>query len=819
MKKAVELKNGSGRTLSGQHSAWTWFLLAWWFGVAAVVGQTHTITNCTEAALRAAVAEGGTVNFACDGTITLSNTILIATSTVLDGSGHQVIVSGGNTVRVFHLVTNVSFTLFNLTVADGVSTNGGAVCNDGGVLTLRGVWFHGNTAPDYGGGALFNKGGTINATNTVFSANEALVTTLGWDGRGGALFNLGGTVSLKNCVFTNNVARGRITFSIGGGASGQGGAVYSSGSLLVESCAFTNNLAVGAAGGDEIPYGGGTSGGAANGGAIASSGTMTILRSTFAANSALGGAGGPATFAMSPAGSGGGYGGIASGGAVFNTGVLLAQNSAFLSNSARGGSGGAGGPGSVTYNPMLGYIGCPGGTGGRGGDGAGGALGNSGSANLVNMTVTFNTAGGGSGASGGSGGNTSVPKVPSWPGGDGGSGGAGGSAFGGFYDTSGNLRVTNCTVTFNSGSAGNGGPGGPGGWGAQVQGATGPNGASGSAGAGMGTALTALLNSIVAGNVSSNGSGIIADAGHNLSSDGSCAFTNLGSRNNIDPMLGRLADNGGPTPTMALLPGSPAIDAGDPAASPPTDQRGVARPLGTAADIGAFEYGFLAITAPPESQTVEAGTIAELWAGVASDPPFGTLWTFNDTQTLVGGSNGELQLTNCQFSDSGAYRLVLTNMVGAVTSSPAMLNVIPAVPRRPAAGVSVTGAAGDSCTVEYSDALGPGAVWLPLGTVVLTAQPEFCFDAATPLPQRRFYRGRQFGGSIPLPLLDLHFVPAISLSGNIGDKLRLDYINAIGPIDAWTNLATVTLTNTSQLYFDTPCIGQPPRLWRIVPVP
>jgi len=49
--------------------------------------------------------------------------------------------------------------------------------------------------------------------------------------------------------------------------------------------------------------------------------------------------------------------------------------------------------------------------------------------------------------------------------------------------------------------------------------------------------------------------------------------------------------------------------------------------------------------------------------------------------------------------------------------------------------------------------------------------------------------------------------------------LRLDYINAIGPTDAWVKLGTVTLTNTSQLYFDVSAIGQPTRLYRIVPVP
>jgi hypothetical protein len=79
--------------------------------------------------------------------------------------------------------------------------------------------------------------------------------------------------------------------------------------------------------------------------------------------------------------------------------------------------------------------------------------------------------------------------------------------------------------------------------------------------------------------------------GHNLSSDATCGFNNVGSLNNTDPMLGPLTNNGGPTLTMALLPGSPAIDAGDSSAAPATDQRGFPRPAGLASDIGAFEYG------------------------------------------------------------------------------------------------------------------------------------------------------------------------------------------------------------------------------------
>ncbi|MEJ8672811.1 choice-of-anchor Q domain-containing protein [Streptomyces sp. MS1.AVA.1] len=75
--------------------------------------------------------------------------------------------------------------------------------------------------------------------------------------------------------------------------------------------------------------------------------------------------------------------------------------------------------------------------------------------------------------------------------------------------------------------------------------------------------------------------------GHNIDSDGSCRLTAAGDLPSRDPLVGPLADNGGPTDTVALLPGSLALDAAD--GCPATDQRGVARPQGAACDIGAYE--------------------------------------------------------------------------------------------------------------------------------------------------------------------------------------------------------------------------------------
>jgi uncharacterized repeat protein (TIGR01451 family) len=104
-----------------------------------------------------------------------------------------------------------------------------------------------------------------------------------------------------------------------------------------------------------------------------------------------------------------------------------------------------------------------------------------------------------------------------------------------------------------------------------------------------------LQNTILAGNVTSGTGpdcyGTIGTSGYNLIGDTSgCTFSpGTGDLTNIDAKLGPLQDNGGPTETHALLPGSPAIDHIPPGTCPATDQRGVPRPQGGQCDIGAVE--------------------------------------------------------------------------------------------------------------------------------------------------------------------------------------------------------------------------------------
>ena len=124
------------------------------------------------------------------------------------------------------------------------------------------------------------------------------------------------------------------------------------------------------------------------------------------------------------------------------------------------------------------------------------------------------------------------------------------------------------------------------------------------------TGTATLKNTIVANSPSGNNCyGPITVGGYNLDSDNTCGFgTSNNSLSGVDPMLGPLADNGGPTETHALLEGSPAINKGnnafavDPDGNPlQFDQRGqgFARIVGGSVDIGAFEVQGIGSEPPP----------------------------------------------------------------------------------------------------------------------------------------------------------------------------------------------------------------------------
>ncbi len=128
-----------------------------------------------------------------------------------------------------------------------------------------------------------------------------------------------------------------------------------------------------------------------------------------------------------------------------------------------------------------------------------------------------------------------------------------------------------------------------------------PFGTAGTNGGGVsnrGNGTVTFQNSILASNtLGGNCNGVMHSLGFNLSSDATCRFNGPGEQKNIDPKLGPLQNNGGPTQTMALLAGSPARSAGNPSGCMDSthhrltsDQRGRPRPNPGACDLGAYNH-------------------------------------------------------------------------------------------------------------------------------------------------------------------------------------------------------------------------------------
>ncbi len=217
-----------------------------------------------------------------------------------------------------------------------------------------------------------------------------------------------------------------------------------------------------------------------------------------------------------------------------------------------------------------------------------------------------------------------------------------------------NIDIANVTLTGNSTPAGGLG-------GALTINSTGPfnitnstiagNSAGGQGGGIFGGSSTVnLRNSIISNNTAGNPWNInfncstpLNNGGNNLQYPSKTNDTNdHNCANNItiaDPLLSSLANNGGPTYTMALLSGSPAINAGNNAtcaASPVNnkDQRGFPRPVGSNCDIGAFEV----TSAPTVSKAFSPTSIqfgsTSLVAFTLTNPTAAPLTNVSFTDTL-----------------------------------------------------------------------------------------------------------------------------------------------------------------------------------------
>ncbi len=241
------------------------------------------------------------------------------------------------------------------------------------------------------------------------------------------------------------------------------------------------------------------------------------------------------------------------GGGIDNAGTLTVTNCTLSGNSAPQGGGILSEPGgtlTVTNSTLSGnsadYFG-------------GGILNYEGTLTLTNSTLSGNSAGEGGGIDNAGAlwvANSTLSRNS--------------AQFGGGIENGGTLTVTDSTLSGNSASSEGGG--------IDLVGAT----------------LT-LANTIVAGNSAPTGpdvDGTVASLGYNLigNSSGGSGFA-ASDLLGVSPLLGPLQNNGGPTQTMALLPGSPAIDAGSNYLVPSgitTDQRGDPRDV-NGVDMGAFE--------------------------------------------------------------------------------------------------------------------------------------------------------------------------------------------------------------------------------------
>ena len=404
-------------------------------------------------------------------------------------------------------------------------------------------------------GAIYNDGGMVTLFACTLTNNQAN----GTPAEGGAIFNNSGVLALFQSSFLRNAVSG-------GGCFG-GSAYQTSGSMVISNCNFSFNSA----------WRKGASGSTSYGGALASlGGNITIDRSQFFMNSANG------MDTSIP------YSGASAiGGAIYSTATLVVNDSSFIGNlaladnrilfrspglgSAFGGAIYNSGP--ATFNRCLvysnyvqggqagSYLGVP----NLGGLGSGGGIFNASQFTATNCTIAFNFVGGGSA-------NSGIP-------------GTSGNALGGgiFNDSSASFTAINLTIASNSCNS--------------------PSGLNFTNGLAAGTQIVntngtlRLHNSLIAG-TNSNAYGPITDEGYNICSDGSASLFSGSSYNNTDPQLAPLGDCGGPTLCMALLPISPAIDFGDSAGLPSTDQRGFVRPFGDGPDMGAYEYGSYLLGVP-----------------------------------------------------------------------------------------------------------------------------------------------------------------------------------------------------------------------------
>lgn len=508
--------------------------MAWFIGAAPQSSAaTLIVTNLTDGpagSLRQRITEaapGDTIGFSVSGQVNLTNELPIAKNVTIVGPGAANLSLRGGASRAFNISPGVLANISGITIADAAR------------LGANGGW---TNSGGYGEG--------------IPGPGESV--------EGGGILNHG-TLELADCVIRNCKAIGGkggfATNVVYAGGTAYGGGIMNTGTLNLTRCTLTGNSANGGQGGlSSADCGSGAvSGRLACGGGIANLGMLRLVACSLQTNTVTGGQGGDKATASCAAGPGA----DAAGGAIWSQAASPVEllNCTLNNNAASGGDGGR-----IWHGSYAGAV------TGSGGAGSGGAIAGIQPTllALTDCTLIANTARGG------------LAGSSAW----------GGAATGGGIACTNLLSLSACTLSGNV-----------------AQGGQGRYGGSAAGGnlhlAGIGTAVT--HNSILAGGSATGGAGQGGSTGTGTGPEVAGAVTSLGHNLvsqsigtsgwissdvlDVDPQLGSLQDHGGWTHTMALNPGSPALDTGDDAilSSVSTDQRGGPRKSGAHVDIGAFE--------------------------------------------------------------------------------------------------------------------------------------------------------------------------------------------------------------------------------------
>ena len=548
-----------------------------------VVG-TGTPGSCTESALNTSLTGGGNVTFNCGPnpvTILLSASKTIAVNTVMDG-GNLVTLDGHSSIRLFGVNAGAVLTLNNLALINGYNAtgDGGAVRNDGTLVVNNSRFANNSTVSSFSGGAIVSYG-PLTITDSLFEDNSA--------GSGGAIYPrwTGGTTLIANSLLRNNHTTNTT--------NGWGGAMllWDGASVTLVASDVINNSA--------------REGGAAY---VTTNSTLVIKgKSTLRNNTASvvgGGVQNSGTLRVDDAEMDGNTTDLGGGG-IYNLGVVSLIRGRITNNRATNPNGQGGGVFNTSaasgMTTIYGSAEVMTSTfsGNAAWEGAG--IDSQGPLTLAASTLSGNLAGLRGGALNQLGGVITLTQVTL-------SGNDGGYHGGAIYKSAGTLQVSYSTIVSNTGLA---------------------EGANIYLDLGQGATAT-FDNSLLAYGACYGDS--VTSAGNNMDSGSTCGLSDASDRNNTDPQLLPLGENGGPTETHLPAPASPAIDTAG-GACPAADQRGFGRPGGAACDVGALEVG----GATPEVQVNEP-------VGDASDYALGgaRLFWFRQGDCPTSGSTSAISI-------------------------------------------------------------------------------------------------------------------------------------------------------------------------------